>query len=70
MFEYDYHCLIDNKRLRTHLLFHLALEYNIPFGNMLFGLLSCRQIIENETFSICRQKQNLERLVTKNFLPL
>jgi hypothetical protein len=32
---------------------------------MLFGLLSCRQIIENETFSICRQKQNLERFVTK-----
>ncbi len=28
MFGYDYHCLIDNKCLRTHLLFHLALEYN------------------------------------------
>ncbi len=28
MFEYDYHWLIDNKHLRTHLLFHLALEYN------------------------------------------
>jgi hypothetical protein len=28
MFEYDYHCLIDNKCLRTHLLFHLYLEYN------------------------------------------
>jgi hypothetical protein len=27
--EYDYHCLIDNKSLRTHLLFHLALKYNI-----------------------------------------
>ncbi len=31
MFEYDYHWLIDNKRLRTHLLFHLALEYNTSF---------------------------------------
>ncbi len=28
MFHYDYHCLFDNKRLRTHLLFHLYLEYN------------------------------------------
>jgi len=26
MFEYDYHCLIDNKRLRTHLLY---LKYDI-----------------------------------------
>ncbi len=28
MFEYHFHCLIDNKCQRTHLLFHLALEYN------------------------------------------
>ncbi len=28
MFEYDYHWLIVNKRLRMHLLFHLYLEYN------------------------------------------
>ncbi len=28
MFEYDNHGLIDNKHLRMHLLFHLALEYN------------------------------------------
>jgi len=31
MFHYDYHCLIDNKRLRTHMLFHLALKYNTIF---------------------------------------
>jgi hypothetical protein len=29
MFEYDYHWFTDNKRLRTHQLFHLYLEYNI-----------------------------------------
>ncbi len=28
MFRYDYHCLIDNKCLRMHLLFHLYLRYN------------------------------------------
>jgi hypothetical protein len=28
MFEYDYHWFTDNKHLRTHLLFHLYLEYN------------------------------------------
>jgi hypothetical protein len=28
MFEYGFHWLIDNKRLRTHLLFHLYLEFN------------------------------------------
>jgi hypothetical protein len=27
MLEYDYHCLIDNKHLRTNLLFCLALKY-------------------------------------------
>jgi len=55
MFKYDYHCLIDNKRLRTRLLFHLYLEYNtshqythgqkfqIPFDTfhfMMFALLT------------------------------
>jgi hypothetical protein len=29
MFLYHYHCLIDNKSLRTHKLFHLPLRYNI-----------------------------------------
>ncbi len=28
MFEYGYHWLIDNKRPRMHLLFHLYLKYN------------------------------------------
>ena len=28
MFLYHYHCLIDNKSLRTHKLFHLYLRYN------------------------------------------
>ncbi len=32
MFHYDYHCLIDNKRLRTHLLFHLYLRYNTCYS--------------------------------------
>ncbi len=31
MFPYDYQCLIDNKHLRTHELFHLYLRYNIRF---------------------------------------
>ncbi len=29
MFLYHYHCLIDNKHLRTHELFHLPFKYNI-----------------------------------------
>jgi hypothetical protein len=39
-FEYDHHLLIDNKCLRTHLLFHLYLEYNnlLEFFVTIFGV--------------------------------
>ncbi len=38
MFYYDYHCLIDNKCLRMHKLFHLSLRYNIYCIYSCFGL--------------------------------
>jgi hypothetical protein len=31
MFHNDYHCLIDNKCLRTHLLFHLSFDVGVTF---------------------------------------
>ena len=31
IFEYYYHCLIDNKHLRIDLLFHLYIEYHIQY---------------------------------------
>ncbi len=58
MFHYDYHWLIDNKRLRMHLFFHLYLKYNIVSINLL--LLLC--------IMYCNKLKSLLLLVT--FLPV
>jgi hypothetical protein len=57
MFYYDYHCLIDNKRLRMHLLFRLYLQHNTYYKQ--------RMLTEGESLSTVDLLINVAHFVKK-----